>query len=154
MEKYDRKMVSCLQKNLSLIRKIAGWTTEKLGNRIGVTKQTISNLENGKTVMTLTQYIAIRTVLDYEIESNPENVALAQVVEILLNQADSMSEKEENEIKKTMGVIAAAAVGGANTATLSATSRVLLGSMGIVAGIVTNSAIWLPAVLNLIKKND
>ena len=61
-----------LQVNLSSIRKIAGWTAQDLGKKIGVTKQTISNLENQKTEMTVTQYIAIRTVLDYEIENNKD----------------------------------------------------------------------------------
>ena len=45
--------IACLQKNLSAVRKIAGWTSEQLGEKIGVTKQTISNLENEKTKMTL-----------------------------------------------------------------------------------------------------
>ena len=63
-----QKQINRLQENLSSIRKIAGWTAEVLGNKIGVTKQTISNLENNKTPMNFTQYIAIRSVLDAEIE--------------------------------------------------------------------------------------
>lgn len=131
MDKYNEIMVSRLQEHLSLIRKVAGWTTEKLGVRVGVTKQTISNLEHKKTVMTLTQYIAIRSVLDYEVQSSTENLALAQVVEILLNQVDSVSEKEEKEIKKTIEVIAAAAAGGVGTVALASTSTALLGLLGI-----------------------
>ena len=68
-----QKQINRLQENLSSIRKIAGWTAEVLGNKIGVTKQTISNLENNKTPMNFTQYIAIRSVLDAEIEQNKEN---------------------------------------------------------------------------------
>ena len=68
-----QKQINRLQKNLSSIRKIAGWTAEVLGNKIGVTKQTISNLENKKTPMNFTQYIAIRSGLDAEIEQNKEN---------------------------------------------------------------------------------
>ena len=48
-----------LQKYLPLIRNAAGWTAEELGNKIGVTKQTISNLENQKTKMSKTQYLEI-----------------------------------------------------------------------------------------------
>ena len=80
--------IACLQKNLSAVRKIAGWTSEQLGEKIGVTKQTISNLENEKTKMTLTQYIAIRSIIDYEIQTNKENSVLPQVVEVLLNHYD------------------------------------------------------------------
>ena len=42
------KQIRRLQQNLSSIRKIAGWTAEILGEKIGVTKQTISNIENNK----------------------------------------------------------------------------------------------------------
>lgn len=80
------KQVDNLQSNLSAIRKVAGWTAEQLGDKIGVTKQTISNLENNRTKMTITQYIAIRSILDYEISNNQENIILPKVVEILLDR--------------------------------------------------------------------
>ncbi len=46
-----RKQIKRLQDNLSSIRKIAGWSAEVFGEKLGVTKQTISNLENQKTPM-------------------------------------------------------------------------------------------------------
>ena len=64
----DREnQIQRLQTNLEAIRKIAGWTAKDLGEKIGVTKQTISNLENSKTKMNFTQYIAIRSVLDADV---------------------------------------------------------------------------------------
>ncbi len=93
--------ISKLQKNLRPIRKVAGWTTEELGEQIGVTKQTISNLENHKTTMTKTQYIALRTVIDYEIATNTDNAALGQVVNALLNSDDDDDDTSHaSEIKK------------------------------------------------------
>ena len=68
-----------LQKSLPLIRKIAGWTSADLGELIGVTKQTISNLENERNPMTKTQYIAIRAMIDYEISTNPDNTTLISI---------------------------------------------------------------------------
>ena len=68
MGKYSDTDITKLQNNLLLIRNAGGWTAEVFGDMIGVTKQTISNLENKKTEMTKTQYIAIRAVLDYEME--------------------------------------------------------------------------------------
>lgn len=105
-----------LQTNLQTIRKVAGWTTEELGDRIGVTKQTISNLENKKTDMTKTQYIALRTILDYEIASNPDSVALARVVDVLLNteettETEETTQADEGNSKKTKSVETAKAVG-------------------------------------------
>lgn len=130
MIKSNEKEIARLQENLSVIRKIAGWTTEDLGERIGVTKQTISNLENNKTTMTLTQYIAIRSVLDYELQTNPENVALAQIVDILLNQ-EAQTDEDEQKIKKVKTVLAAAAAGGVGSATLASISSTLFATEGI-----------------------
>ena len=92
-KKNERQLqINRLQQNLSSIRKIAGWSAETLGNKIGVTKQTISNLENKKTPMTFTQYIAIRAVLDAEIETNKDNEALPKVISILLDSVDSIDD--------------------------------------------------------------
>ena len=93
------KEIEKLQNNLQAIRKIAKWTTEELGEQIGVTKQTISNLENHKTTMTKTQYIALRTVIDYEIATNTENATLGQVVNALLNSDDEEDSSNLHETK-------------------------------------------------------
>ena len=37
--------ITRLQENLQLIRRMAGWTAKELGEKIGVTRQTINNLE-------------------------------------------------------------------------------------------------------------
>ncbi len=74
--------ITKLQNNLLLIRNVGGWTAEVFGDMIGVTKQTISNLENKKTEMTKTQYIAIRAVLDYEMEENPNREMLKAAVNL------------------------------------------------------------------------
>ena len=54
MKVFDDGKISKLQKNLAVIRKVAGWTAEDLGDRIGVSRQTISNLEKS-TVTTMTK---------------------------------------------------------------------------------------------------
>ena len=69
-----------LQKYLPLIRNAAGWTAEELGNKIGVTKQTISNLENQKTKMSKTQYLAIQMVISQKIATTPNDMTLANVM--------------------------------------------------------------------------
>ena len=155
MEQTSERAIALLQENLSIIRKVAGWTTEDMGSRIGVTKQTISNIENKKTKLTLTQYIAIRAVLDYEIQSNPDNKALAQVVDILLNKDGEFSDEEEKKISEAVEVISSAAAGGAGTAVLAATTAALLGAIPLVgvavSTAITGSSIWMPKVLDKIK---
>ena len=113
-----QKQINRLQKNLSSIRKIAGWTAEVLGNKIGVTKQTISNLENKKTPMNFTQYIAIRSVLDAEIVQNKENKVLPQVIAILLDSGDELDNDEYEEIQKSVETVSAVASGGIKGAAL------------------------------------
>lgn len=114
------KKIALLQQNLSSIRKIAGWTTGQLGEKIDVSKQTISNLENNKSPMNFTQYIAIRSILDCEIE-NTENEVLAKVVDILLDRDDELDEEKYAEIQSEIDKVAAAASGGVAGAALAGT---------------------------------
>ena len=82
MKNYTEGEIAKLQDNLLLIRKAGGWSAEEFGDMIGVTKQTISNLENKKTLMSKTQYIAIRAVLDYEMAERPDDKVLISTVNL------------------------------------------------------------------------
>lgn len=167
-ENNDRnRQIKRLQENLSAIRKIAGWTTEELGDKIGVTKQTISNWENGGK-MNFTQYIAIRAVLDCEIEENKENEVLAKTVDILLNKSDEFDDETYEETRKTIEIIANVASGGvtgaALTAAAAAVANPLIAALGIaaiapfgLAGAAVGAAgvvgsVWLKKLLK--KKNS
>ena len=78
--------ITRLQDNLSSLRKLAGWTAEELGNQLGVTKQTISNLETKKTQMNRMQYIAIRAVFEKRCYELGENQILKQAIDILVDR--------------------------------------------------------------------
>lgn len=95
MKKYTEREIEKLTQSLPSIRKIAGWSSEELGELIGVTKQTISNIETRKSKMSKTQYIAIRTIIDYEIAEHPENELLGKVVAILLDSEDTPEDKQK-----------------------------------------------------------
>lgn len=140
-----------LQQNLSSIRKIAGWTAEMLGDKIGVTKQTISNLENHKTPMNFTQYIAIRSVLDYEIENNKENEVLHKVVMLLLESDDELDEDDYSKVSEVVGTVAATAVGGTPMAKLDEVFEILINSLPfvvpIIGAIIGSSTSWLKKLL-------
>lgn len=150
----EQNDIKKLQVNLSSIRKIAGWTAQDLGKKIGVTKQTISNLENQKTEMTLTQYIAIRTVLDYEIENNKSNEVLPQVVHILLDVPDEeISGEDRAKINQAVTTLAAASVGGVGLAGLISVSAGLLGGIaGItLASTAIGSVSWIKKLMEKSK---
>lgn len=65
-----------LQDNLTLLRKAAGWTAVDLANTLGVTRQTIYNLESGVTNLSKTQYIALKEIFRSWYDTHQNNVAL------------------------------------------------------------------------------
>lgn len=114
-----------LQDNLPAIRKIAGWRAVDLGDLIGVTKQSISNLETRKSKITLMQYIAIRHMIDYQIETHPENKALKQIVPLLLDNT-SQNTQEYDRIVKAAEELSNAAAGGVSDNVLATIIESLL----------------------------
>lgn len=141
-----------LQQNLSPIRKIAGWNAETLGNKIGVTKQTISNLENRKTTMSFAQYIALRSVLDVEIAGNNENDVLPKVVALLLDCDDELDDDNYSKVQEVAGTVAATAADGASSSRLNDVFALLLTSVPVVVpimgAVLTGSTGW---ALRLLK---
>lgn len=135
-----------LQQNLSPIRKIAGWNAETLGNKIGVTKQTISNLENRKTTMSFAQYIALRSVLDVEIAGNNENDVLPKVVALLLDSDDELDDDNYSRVQEVAGTVAATAADGASSSRLNDVFAILLTSVPVVVpimgAVLTGSTGW------------
>lgn len=91
---YTEKIIR-LQDNLSCIRKLAGWTAEDLAEQLGVTKQTISNIETKRTTMTKMQYIALRAVFDKRMEELEDSKVLAKAVEILVDAEDAEYSAEQ-----------------------------------------------------------
>lgn len=80
----ERRWIGKFQENLSIIRKVAGWTTQELADELGVARQTVSNLETGKTPMSKLQYLALRTVFNAQIAKD-ENRDLARVIKTLVD---------------------------------------------------------------------
>ena len=94
-----------LQKYLPLIRNAAGWTAEDLGTKIGLTKQTISNLENQKTRMSKTQYLAIQMVISQKIATTPDDLTLANVMKLVMD-TDEEQTINYNAIPQAMAAVA------------------------------------------------
>ena len=123
-----------LQRNLSSLRKLAGWTAEDLGKKVAVTKQTVSNLENFRTSMSKLQYIALRTVLDYEAQRNQN---LARALHLVLDDKGATKEEHKANEEKVKAVAAATAAGVSSTALAA-----LLGAASIMLGA------WLAAIMD------
>ena len=110
MASYDYSITS-LQSHLSMLRKLYGWTMEQFGDRIGVTKQTVSNLERGKPKMTKLQYIAIRSVFESEAKERDgvEKEILLKILDLVCDPDPDVSEVQRSEALNT-AVAAAAAI--------------------------------------------
>ncbi len=108
--------IARMQKYLLLIRRTVGWTAEEFGDRIGVTRQTINNIENGRNKLTKTQFIAMRSVLDAEIANYPEDTEMLRaLLEILVDNPDKYSDEDREKLLAKANMIAPSILSGAST---------------------------------------
>ena len=130
---------------------------EQLGGRIGVTKQTISNLERGNPKMTKLQYIVLRSIFESEANEgdNEEKEDLLKILNLVCDIDPEISEDRRNEALNAATVVAGATASGVATAR---TIKVLTGSLAfvglaaavpaavpVIAGLATGS--WLTKML-------
>lgn len=142
----DDVRIERMQKNLSTIRKAAGLTSDALGEEIGVSRQTIGNIENGRSKLTKTQYLAIRAVLNYIAADNQE---LAQVVRALVDEPGEGEEPlGDGEVKTTkstmddMSKITEILAGGTTTyAALTMIGKTVGGPSSIGGGLVAGAVL-------------
>lgn len=84
-----------MQQNLLLIRRTVGWTAEEFGDKIGVTRQTINNIESGRNKLSKTQYIAMRSVLDAEILRSPQDTEMLKLLlDVLVDSPENYSDED------------------------------------------------------------
>lgn len=123
-----------MQENLLLIRRTVGWTAEEFGNRIGVTRQTINNIEFGRNKLSKTQYIAMRSVLDAEMAQYPEDTAMLRLLlDVLVDHPEKYGEAEKADILSKANLMAPAILAG--SATRETVSKEWLRSVGAASGI-------------------
>ena len=139
--KIKKEPIRIMQKHLQVLRKINGWTAEELGQKLGVTKQTISNFENNKVEMTKTQYIALRTILEYEMRIVDENNVLKTVMYILFYSPINCCDDEYENVNDALNNIAAAAVGGVSGTQLSILATTILSPLNVLRGVNIEQAI-------------
>lgn len=99
------KIVARLQDNLYTIRQLAGWSAEEMGVLLDITRQTVYNLERGRPKMSWAQYLAIRKIIDLEIERQPDNLVLPKAVTVLLDD-EELPGSELTELQEALKTIA------------------------------------------------
>ena len=170
MDSFGERSIERLQKNLAVLRKLAGWSGNDLADMLGVSRQTILSLETKDSYkMSKIQYIAIRALLD---EKAKDDETLAKVIHVLLDQEDTPEELQEEIQSVTTDTITnlgprAGSVAGAEAA-LKAISQIsltlgvagaaagtaLTGLPGAAAGIAAFAASpWLKKIVTKEKEN-
>ncbi|MBQ3137212.1 MAG: helix-turn-helix transcriptional regulator [Clostridia bacterium] len=130
-----------MQENLLLIRRTVGWSAAEFGERIGVTRQTISNIENGRNKLNKTQYIAMRSVLDAEIESCPTDTEMLKILlDVLIDNPDNYSEEMRKELADKANLMVPGILVG------SATREKVSKEWMIVAATVAGATLFPPSV--------
>lgn len=126
--------IARMQEHLLLLRRAVGWSAEDFGNQIGVTRQTINNLESGRTKLSKIQYIAMRAVLDAEIARSPEDTQMLQVLlDVLIDHPEKYSPVERAKTIEEANRMAPSILAG--TKTREAVSKEWLTSVGTLAGL-------------------
>lgn len=149
-----------MQKNLLLIRRAVGWTAEEFGEKIGVTRQTINNIESGRNKLTKTQYIAMRSVLDAEMSEHPEETKMLRVLlDAIVDHPENYSEKEFNELLKQANLMAPSILAGSATRKeVSNEWMKTAGLIGSVASALIGSVVaagpWLAKIIAETGKKD
>lgn len=143
-----------MQENLLLIRRAVGWTAEEFGEKIGVTRQTINNIESGRNKLNKTQYIAMRSVLDAEMVQKPEDTEMLKVLlDMFVDHPENYSKEKRSELLTKANMMAPSILAGTTTradvskewikaAGTVVGAGVLMGPLGIGAGIAAVN-VWL-----------
>lgn len=146
--------ITRLQDNLLLIRRTVGWTAEEFGEKIGVTRQTINNIESGRNKLTKTQYIAMRSVLDAEmIQKSDDTEMLKVLLDVLVDHPDNYNDGQRSELLAKANMMTPSILAGTTSradvskewikiASTVVGASTLMGPLGIGAGI-TAVNVWL-----------
>ena len=103
----NEEAISRLGEVLGLARQSLGWSTERLAVEIGVTRQTVNNLESGRGRLSKTQYMALRCLFDDEMENHPdETEMLATLLEVFVDHPEKYDEDKRKQIRDSIAVLA------------------------------------------------
>lgn len=90
MSFYDglrQRMIDTMQISLRQIRQVLNLGVQEFSDIVGLTRQSINNLESSKIKMSTVQFVAICAVIDHFVESQPE---LLQIIISILNSNDEL----------------------------------------------------------------
>ena len=142
-----------LQCNLLLLRRAAGWSADTLGKKIGVTRQTINNIELGRSDLTQPLYMAIRLVMDQEITEHPDETEMLKgLLDMLVDNPEKYDPDKTEDLKQEAELITPSMNANKTRKEVSQNWVKKAKNMGIIVAaisVVTTAIAWLA---NLSKK--
>lgn len=150
------EQIELFQKHLLLIRRAVGWSAERFGDKVGVTRATINNLESGRTKLSKTLYIAMRSVLDVEIKNYPDETKTLQLIlETFVDHPEKYSEEDKKKFLDKLNIVTPSVLAGSATrkdvsaeATKFAIGSALAAITPAAIGFGVATATWLVSLLS------
>ena len=143
-----------MQNNLLLIRRTVGWTAEEFGDRIGVTRQTINNIESGRNKLTKTQYIAMRSVLDAEMALEPKDTEMLKILlDVLVDHPENYDVEKRDELLSKANLMAPSILAGATSRAVVSKEWMNAVGLAVVAGVVLGPLAGVVAVNPWLSKS-
>lgn len=86
-----QRMIETMQNSLKQVRQILGFGVQEFGDIVGLTRQTINNLESNKNKMSTIQYVAICAVID---QCTKDKSELFHVISTILSTNDRVEDAQ------------------------------------------------------------
>lgn len=102
----DDKEVERFENIFPLIKRIVGWSADTFGKKIGVSRQTINNLEKKKYKLPKPTYVAMRYVLDEEIDIHKDKLDMLKVIlDAFVDYPNKYSDEEKKIIYSKANIL-------------------------------------------------
>lgn len=113
--------ITIMQQHLLLLRKLLGWNAQKLGEEIGVTRQTVNKIETNKSPLSKTVFLALLAVFEKEIERSCADTKMFQCIldYLIINPDDYRSLDVDSSLQSARLLAASIATGQASRKTVS-----------------------------------
>ena len=89
------RLIESLRKDLPVLRARVGLSQEAVANRVGISRQTYSNIETGKREMTWTTFLALIVFF----QNNEQTLPMLKQIDGLLEGVEKILHEQEKEVE-------------------------------------------------------
>ena len=89
------RLIESLRKDLPVLRARVGLSQEAVANRVGISRQTYSNIETGKREMTWITFLALIVFF----QNNEQTLPMLKQIDGLLEGVEKVLHEQEKEVE-------------------------------------------------------